>query len=375
LNRISVRVAPRRERYTIYIENGLLDRFADFVSRRQFGKRYAIITDSNVLPLYGEKLKDSLVSSGIDAAIFEMHAGETFKTNETKVGLDMRLLDSRFGRDSAVIALGGGVVGDVAGFVASTYMRGIPCIQVPTTVVAQADSSIGGKTAVDYPQGKNLVGAFHHPVAVFIDPSTLVTLDERNYRSGLVEVLKHGLIRDARFFEYFISHIDAIVSREHPDYPETMSALMTCNSKIKKEIVALDPREKNLRKVLNYGHTIGHAVEHISGYSLLHGEAVAIGIACEAFFSKELGFLSESDRARQTLLIEKLGLPVRIPGEIETESIIETMYSDKKASGKLVHFVLLSGIGSVKKAPGGSFSHALPPERIRELVEKFRACT
>jgi 3-dehydroquinate synthase len=271
-----------------------------------------------------------------------------------------------------VIALGGGVVGDVAGFVSATYMRGIPCIQIPTTVLAQADSSIGGKTGVDYPQGKNLIGAFHQPIAVYIDPFTLSTLDDRNYKSGLIEVLKHGLIRDGAFFDYFVRSIDKIMDRSHGEYNQTMTELMARNSRIKNRIVASDPKEKNLRKILNYGHTIGHAIEHLSGYTLLHGESVAIGIACEAYFSHALGFCSKAEYRRQLRIIEALGLPVRIPANIDTGAIIDAMRIDKKVVGGRVQFVLLRKIGEIQRAEKGSCVHTIDEASLRRLIDDFR---
>jgi 3-dehydroquinate synthase len=375
LKQIRVKVAVEQEHYLIHIGWDIIPHFADLLKKTPYGRRYAIITDSKVKPLYGDKLHAMLVAAGIEAYLFDFPEGELSKNNETKVSLDMKLLDRKLGRDSAIIALGGGVTGDVAGFVAATYLRGIPFIQIPTTIVAQADSSIGGKTAVDYPQGKNLIGAFHHPRAVLIDPATLATLDDRNYRSGLIEVVKHGLIRSRSFFEFLEQSLPVIMSRHHADYPAVMTELMLRNSAIKNAVVSADPKEKNLRKILNYGHTIGHAIEHLSGYEMNHGESVAVGIACEAFVSHSLGFLSESEMARQVDMIKGLGMPIRIPDSISTESIIDIMGSDKKALDKKVQIVLLAKIGKVKMAPRGKAAHPIETSLLRQTIDQFRNVT
>ncbi len=373
MRKILVKVATRREHYAIHFGYETFSNLARLVKKGGYAKRYAIITDSKVRSLHGENLRECFSRFGIETELLDFPEGETNKTHATKLSLDMRLLDLRLGRDGAVIALGGGVVGDVAGFVAATYLRGIPCIQIPTTVLAQADSSIGGKTGIDYPQGKNLIGAFHHPVAVFIDPRTLATLDDRNYRSGLVEVLKHGLILDRSFFDYIVRSVNRIMDRTHEEYDDVMIKLMERNSRIKNRIVSRDPKERSLRKILNYGHTIGHAVEHLSGYALLHGEAVAIGIACEAYFSHALGILPKIDYEHQVKVIEALGLAVAIPDYITTDKIIETMYSDKKVAGNKVQCVLLSRIGSVRKSGNGSYSHRMEEADLRRLINEYRA--
>jgi 3-dehydroquinate synthase len=304
--------------------------------------------------------------------LLDFPAGEHYKTRETKQYLDEQLINARFERNGTIIAVGGGVVGDVAGFVAATYMRGVPYIQIPTTVIAQADSSIGGKTAVDYPQGKNLIGAFHHPHSVFIDTKTLCTLDGRNYRSGFIEIIKHGLIRDASLFSFIERNIDFILSHKDKQYPSIITAIMTKNCRIKNDIVAKDAKEQNLRKILNYGHTVGHAIEHLSGYSLFHGEAVAIGIAAEAYFSWKIGYLSESDYQKQLNLIKKTGLPLRIPDNISVDDIIDKMYVDKKARGSRPEFVLLQKIGKVKTFARGKTTTPVEEKELRSMLSALK---
>ncbi|MBN2534727.1 MAG: 3-dehydroquinate synthase [Spirochaetales bacterium] len=372
MEKINVHVKVRPGQYTIYIGHNILDTVINTITEHMYGNRYAVITDSIVEKFYGENFVHKMEDHNLDVLLFAFPAGELYKTRETKQMLDDQLLSNRFGRDSAIIALGGGVVGDVAGFVAATFMRGIPYIQIPTTVIAQADSSIGGKTAVDYPQGKNLIGAFHHPRSVFIDTKTLSTLDERNYKSGFTEIIKHGLIRDKDLFTYFTKNREYIMSRNHNKHALTITGLMKRNCGIKNEIVREDEKEQNIRKILNYGHTIGHAVEHLSGYRLLHGEAIAIGIVVEAFFSWKLGFCSYEDFKTQYEIIRKMDLPYRIPAEITNNDIIQTMYSDKKAREMKPEFVLLKQIGQTVIFEGGKTTTPLEEDTLTSLIEEFR---
>ncbi|MBN1698129.1 MAG: 3-dehydroquinate synthase [Spirochaetales bacterium] len=371
MKQINVRVRVQPQKYTLSIGYDILKSAVKTIVDRYPARKYAIITDSTVKELYGGLVLEYLQNAGVNAFLIDFPAGELHKTMETKRYLDNRLLDVRFQRDSIIIALGGGVVGDVAGFVAATYMRGIPFYQIPTTVMAQADSSIGGKTAVDCPQGKNLIGAFHHPVGVFIDTKTLSTLDERNYRSGLIEIIKHGLIRDAGLISFIRKHLDIILSRGGPDYPSVITSLMTLNCRIKNDVVAKDAKENNLRKILNYGHTIGHAIEHLSGYSLLHGEAVATGIAAEAYLSLKCGYLSAPAYTEQISLIRDIGLPFSIPDNIGIDDIIETMYIDKKARSGKPSFVMLAAIGKVKLFKGGKTTTAIEETKLRSMLAAF----
>ncbi|MBN2442766.1 MAG: 3-dehydroquinate synthase [Spirochaetales bacterium] len=372
MEEITVQVNVSQQEYKIYIGYNILDTVIKHITQSPYGNRYAVITDSTVKTLHAENFAAKMKKYNNDVLLFDFPAGEIYKTRETKQMLDDFLLDNRFGRDSAIIAFGGGVVGDVAGFVAATFMRGIPYIQVPTTTIAQADSSIGGKTAVDYPQGKNLIGAFHHPCSVFIDTITLATLDERNFTSGLIEVIKHGLIRDKNLFDFFNRNSEYILSRDHSEHARTMTDLMRKNCTIKNEIVAKDAKENNLRKILNYGHTIGHAIEHLSGYSLLHGEAIAVGIATEAFFSYKLGLSSHEDYIEQRNIIKKIHLPVTIPGEIKNEDIMKLMLLDKKAKAKQPEFVLLKQIGETFLFEGGKTTTPIPEADVMSLLKEFR---
>jgi 3-dehydroquinate synthase len=372
LKKVTINVAVQPQAYDITLGYDIIDSFILDLAEKKYARAYAIITDTRVKSLYGEKLRDDMIKAGIPVILIDFPEGEHYKSSQTKVMLDEKLLEQKFGRDCAIIALGGGVVGDIAGFVAATYMRGIRYIQIPTTIVAQADSSIGGKTAIDYPQGKNLIGAFHHPFAVFMDVKMLESLDDRNYRNGLIEVLKHGFVKDKSFYDFFIMHLDTILERKGDDYPGVLVELMRRNSKIKNAVVSRDPKEINLRKILNYGHTIGHAIEHLSGFALLHGEAVAIGIAVEAFLSFTLSFSQKSTYIGQIEAIKKIGLPFLIPDTISTDAIIETMYLDKKTVDRKVRIVLLERIGKVKKSTHGSYVHSVGENELRRMIDRYR---
>lgn len=270
-------------------------------------------------------------------------AGETSKTFNTVVSIVEAMERAYFGRDSLVVALGGGTVGDIAGFAASIFKRGVPIVHIPTTTIAQADSSIGGKTGVDSSISKNAFGAFWHPSAVYIDVATLTTLDDRQFRAGLVESVKHALIADSQYFDFIESNLNAILGRR----PDVLERVAFYNCKIKGSVVEADPTEKNQRRILNYGHTIGHAVEAASGFELLHGEAVAIGIIAAGLIELEMG-LSGSDRLDKIRRIfEKLNVSVKLPPNLAEDNLIELMKHDKKAVGKWPRFVLLSDIGRV----------------------------
>ena len=240
-----------------------------------------------------------------------------------------RMLISGFGRDSAILALGGGVVGDLAGFLAATYMRGVPVVQIPTTLLAMIDASIGGKTGIDTPAGKNLVGAFHHPAGVLIDPQVLDTLPLRELRAGIAELIKYGAIADETYFAEVQAALPDLVSGK-PANSDRLRSIIVRSVEIKVDIVSRDEREDGLRKVLNFGHTIGHAVELISGYSLLHGEAVAIGMALEGAVAERIGVARPGTAGEITRVLELAGLPTALPASVSLDAVIEAMRSDKK---------------------------------------------
>jgi 3-dehydroquinate synthase len=288
-------------------------------------------------------------------------AGEQSKNIDTVVAIVEAMEKAYLGRDTVVLALGGGTVGDIAGFAAAIFKRGVPVVQIPTTTLAQADSALGGKTGVDSAISKNAFGAFWHPAAVFIDVATLRTLDERQYRAGLVESVKHGLIADKGYFEFFESHLDAILGRDM----NILETVARYNCTIKGRVVEEDPLEKNKRRILNYGHTIGHAVEAASDYALLHGEAIALGLIAAGQIEVELGLSEPSRLDRVRVVLQKLGVPVKLPPNLAEERIIDVMRHDKKAVDQWPRFVLLDGIGQVHRQDG---QYAVPVSR--EVVEK-----
>ena len=295
-----------------------------------------------------------------------MPAGESNKTRETWASLTDEMLAKGYGRDSAVIALGGGVVGDVAGFVAATFMRGIPVVQVPTTLVAMIDASIGGKTAVDTPAGKNLVGAFHPPAAVFVDPQLLATLPLRELRAGIAEAIKHGVIADEPYLHQVESSASELLSADGSK-SDSMRSLIVRSVEIKADIVSRDEREEGLRKVLNFGHTIGHAIELISGYSLLHGEAVAIGMALESRLAERIGLGESGTAAAVTRALRSAGLPIDLPPNFDCDEVVEAMKSDKKGRSGKFRFALPLRIGAMAGAETG-WSVLVGDDQLREVL-------
>ncbi len=366
---VDVRVKPLS--YEVRIGTGILTELASDLRERPLGKRYAVITDSQVGRLHGDTLMGALEHAGLKAQLFVFPAGESSKNRQEKERLEDAMLEAGLGRDSAVIALGGGVVGDLAGFVAATYMRGVPVIQVPTTTLAMADSAIGSKTAVDVPYGKNLIGAFHSPEAVYMDMNLLSTLDERNYYAGLVELIKHGFIQRPSLQEYLAEHKETIVSRGGAEYPVVMEELLYQNSAVKNDVVSQDQKENNLRKILNYGHTLGHAVEMSSNFQMIHGECVAVGIAYAAYLAHKLGLCDEDWAGEQIRILREYHQGCRIPEGISTDTLIEVMKHDKKARNGQIEFVLLAGPGQPVQQ-NGEYGIPVKEDVLRQTIEEFR---
>ena len=330
--------------------------------------RYALITDSNIQPLYAKSVGRQFESGSLE--VLTIPAGETNKTRETWSRLTDQMLAKGFGRDSAVIALGGGVVGDLAGFVAATYMRGIPVVQVPTSLVGMVDASIGGKTAVDTPAGKNLVGVFHPPAGVVIDPQLLATLPLRELRAGFAEVIKHGVIADEAYLRQVASGVSKLLS-EHGSAGgsggDSMVSLIVRSVEIKADVVSRDERDEGLRKVLNFGHTIGHAVETVSGFSLLHGEAVAIGMALESKLAEQIGLAQAGTAATVARTLEAAGLPTALPPDFEGDEVIEAMRSDKKGRSGKTRFALPLRIGAMAGEDTG-WTVSVGDDQLREVL-------
>ena len=333
--------------YQITVGRGLLARLGEFVSASG-ATRFALITDTTVANFHGAATERALGSA---CHMFTIRSGEAQKTRDTWARLTDEMISAGFARDACVVALGGGVVGDLAGFVAATYMRGIPVIQVPTSLLAMIDASIGGKTGVDTPAGKNLVGAFHQPAAVIVDPDLLATLPLQHVRAGLAEAIKHGVIRDASYFEslasYLGSHDLADVDRDW------LADVVTRGIEIKAGVVANDEREHGLRKTLNFGHTIGHAVELLSDYRMLHGEAIAVGMAAEADIAEHMRIARRGTAAAIRHVLASAGLPTRRPTEFPVADIIRATRSDKKSRAGRVEYALPARVGQMAAGDGG----------------------
>ena len=370
---IHVDVAVKPLSYEVYAGSGLFGQIARDLAGHPLGNRAALITDSHVGALYAGRLEEALREQDIAVQTFMFPEGESSKNRAQKEKLEDAMMEAGYGRDSYVLALGGGVTGDLAGFVAATYMRGVPVVQIPTSTLAMADSAIGSKTAVDVPYGKNLIGAFHSPVAVYMDMRTLATLDERNYYAGLVELIKHSFIRNPELAKLLEAKQKIVTARRgDAEYEQTMEELFLENSKVKNAVVSEDQLERGIRGILNYGHTLGHAVELLSGYKMIHGECVAVGIAYAAYLSQRLGFGTEDYAGEQVRLLRRYRQECRIPEEIRTEDILEVMKRDKKVRQGRIAFVLLSGPGQIVTSESGACTVQVPEETLLETVRDFR---
>lgn len=304
------------------------------------GHRLCIVTDSNVAPLYLEEVKGlaEKICSEVECFVFE--AGEQNKTLATVQCIYKKLIRAGFDRKDYLLALGGGVTGDMTGYAAATFLRGIPFIQVPTTLLAQIDSSIGGKTGVDFDQYKNMVGAFHQPALVYINISVLNALPEKQFANGMAELLKHGIILDADFYEWTIEHMDEIESRN----AEIMHAMVTKSCQIKQYVVEKDPTEKGDRALLNFGHTIGHAIEKLKNFEMLHGECVALGCVAAAYISWRRGLIDENEFYEIRDMNVGFGLPISFDG-LDSQAIVEATKKDKKMDAGRIRFILLKKLG------------------------------
>jgi 3-dehydroquinate synthase len=331
--------------YPVYVQPGLLERLNQVTNEHLPLRRVAMIADAAVHQLYQSGRWGTPVWAG---ETLTFPSGESSKTREAWARLTDSLLERGFGRDSGVIALGGGVAGDLAGFVAATYMRGLPYIQVPTTLVAMLDASVGGKTGLDTPQGKNLIGSFHPPVAVIADPLTLESLPDREYCAGLAEAVKHGLIADRDYFHWMELQTRALIGRDR----KTLTQLIRRSVEIKAEVVSSDEREAGRRAILNAGHTVAHALERASQYQLPHGEAVSLGLIVECELAEQLGIAEAGLRRRVAQLLQRLGLPAQLPQTVKYSAVLGSMEHDKKNRGGAIHFALLQSIGCVYQDNG-----------------------
>ncbi|MCC6210058.1 MAG: 3-dehydroquinate synthase [Burkholderiales bacterium] len=333
-------VALADRSYPIHIGSGLLGE-PGLYARHAAGRRVAVISNPVVASHYLGPVQQALARAGARPVSVLIEDGEQAKTWETLDRVVGAMLAEQLGRDSLIVALGGGVVGDLAGFAAAVYQRGIPFIQVPTTLLAQVDSSVGGKTAVNHARGKNMVGAFHQPLAVIADVACLDTLPDRELRAGIAEVIKHGFILDADFVEWLEANMERLLGRDR----DALERAISRSCELKAQVVAADEREAGRRALLNFGHTFGHAIEAGVGYGeWLHGEAVAAGMVMAAELSVRAGTLRAEDAARVAALIGSAGLPVRGP-RLAPERYLELMQVDKKAAGGEMRFILLEGLG------------------------------
>ncbi len=342
----SVRVRLGARSYSIRIGAGALEGLGEVCLRHFRGKRTLVVTDANVAPLYGGRALESLARAGLEAALLRVPAGEASKSMRQLSRILDKMASMKLDRRCGAVALGGGVVGDLAGFAAAVFLRGIPYVQAPTTLLAQVDSAVGGKTAIDHRHGKNLVGAFHQPAAVVSDIASLATLPAREFSAGLAEVVKHAAIADARLFSYLEKNAARILARE----AGVMGYVVAANCRIKARVVEQDEREAGLRETLNYGHTLGHAVEALAGYSsaLLHGEAVAIGMAAAGRISREKGWCGAGDVERLMNLLARFGLPTAMREPPRLAVLKRQLASDKKTRGGNPRFVLMREIGRVE---------------------------
>ncbi len=357
----SIRVDLGERGYDIKIGYDILSEVGDYLKDLDLGSKVMIITNQLVDSLYGREVEESIKAAGFRVTIAKIGDGEQYKSLATAEELYDQAVAANLDRSSTIVAFGGGVVGDIAGFIAATYMRGTNFVQIPTTVLAQVDSSVGGKVAVNHPQGKNLIGAFYQPKLVIADVKVLKTLEDRQLKAGLVEVIKHAMIWDQDFFEFFEDNQEDILNLD----PERIIYAVKRSCQIKAEVVAEDERELGVRAILNYGHTIGHALEAVTHYqSYVHGEAVAIGIVAAAKLAYKLGILDRLEVERQKDLLESFGLATTF-SDLDNQAILNSLTKDKKVQDGVIRFVLTERIGAVV------IKSNLPHNMIREVLEEL----
>jgi 3-dehydroquinate synthase len=342
---------------------GAAERLADDLTAEPPAHRYFVISDSNVAPLYGGPLAERLAGAGLDAKLVVFSAGEESKTRETKAAIEDRLIDHGAARDSAIVAVGGGVTGDLAGFVAATWHRGVPLIQVPTSLLAMVDATLGGKTAVNVPAGKNLVGAFHQPWGIYADVACLDTLGDAELVEGFAEVVKAATIADAHLFECLESWVGALLARDR----EALTATVAASLRVKRDVVVADERESGVRTMLNFGHTIGHALEAASGYTLSHGRAVAIGMSVEGQLAVERCRFPRESLERLRALLRAFGLPTRPTPDVDPDAVVAGTATDKKRVAGRTRCALPEALGRMPAGAGRTVE--VEPEALRAALE------
>ncbi len=364
----SVRRGGHASEYRVLVGSGLLASLPDLLREHAPAHRYAVISDSTVAELYGNAVLESMRGAGLGVELFSFPAGERHKTRTHWADLTDGLLKGGFARDSCVVALGGGVVGDLAGFVAATYMRGVPVVQVPTSLVAMIDASIGGKTGVDVEEGKNLVGAFHAPNLVVADPELIQTLPREERAQGLVEAVKHGAIMDGLYLDELEQDMSALLDGEVGPVERAVARSV----ELKAEVVSADERESGRREVLNFGHTLGHAIEGASAYGVPHGTAVAVGMSLEARLGERLGVTERGVAERLDRIAGILEIGLLLPGAAAPREIMAYLGLDKKARLGRPRFVLLSRIGMVHRTDD-SWSQPVDENLVLELLNSMVA--
>jgi len=348
----------------IVVRAGALGDVATIVRDVAPTHRPVVISDSNVAPLHGEP-----VARALNADLLSFPAGESSKNRQQWAALTDELLERQLGRDTVIVAVGGGVCGDLAGLVAATFVRGVPVVQVPTSLVAMIDAAIGGKTGLDTRHGKNLVGAFHQPAAVIIDPLALHTLPLEHRRAGLAEAIKHGVIADESYFHWIAAHGAALLAPTLT--PDVAERLVRDSVRVKVDVVASDEREGGRRKILNFGHTIGHAIEHLSGYEMLHGEAIAVGMVAEARLGELAEWTLHGLADELGALCGVVGLPTRIPAAFDANAIIALTRGDKKARAGAAEYALPMRLGEMNDA-NGHFAMPIDERLVRSAIEGSR---
>ncbi len=356
---IELKVGLGERSYPIFIGRDCLLQAGPHMREMRFGNKYILIADANIAELYADGFLKSLREAGLEVELLVFAAGESSKSLETLGRLASELAKRGFDRKDCIIAFGGGVTGDLAGYLAASYMRGINFVQIPASLLAQVDSSVGGKTGVDIPEGKNLMGAFYQPKAVYIDTSLLVTLPPDELRGGLGEVIKYGVIRDREFFDFLKTQRDKILALDQEAIVQTIHRCCA----IKADVVAEDERESGLRRILNYGHTIGHAVEATSDYSLIHGYAVAIGMAAAARLGVMKGILGLADCEEIITVLRSYELPTEVPASLDRERIKQYLLADKKVEEGSVHYIIPTRIGETV------FTNEITGQQVDEVLE------
>ncbi|MBF2062856.1 MAG: 3-dehydroquinate synthase [Calothrix sp. C42_A2020_038] len=357
----TINVNLPQQSYEIVIAPSTLGQIGEYMSRLKLGNKVLVVSNPTVFEIYGQPVVNSLQSREYEVSTCILPDGESYKNLDSIKIIYDACVENRLERSSTMVALGGGVIGDMTGFAAATWLRGINFVQVPTTLLAMVDSSIGGKTGVNHPQGKNLIGAFYQPKFVLIDPEVLQTLPDREFRAGMAEVIKYGVIWDADFFAQMeattgLDNIKAIS-------PELLETILRLSCQAKADVVGKDEKEAGLRAILNYGHTIGHAVESLTGYTkVIHGEAVGIGMVAAGNLAAELGMWTHTETERQNHLIEKAGLQTHLPSNLDIDAIIDALQIDKKVKAGKVRFVLPTQIGKVE------ITDQVPNDTIRRVL-------